>query len=189
MVHHQVGKSENVLVSNSIGFPSNSKWDSPSHCIAYDYSCTDWGSLWNHLAEVPFQDIFKLSASAAASQFCVEIEVRIGIYICIPHHKYQVKPHSSPWFSAAYAAAAAAAAIVHTNQFFVNINRINFLSWKESSDRLVILTKGFLKLPNLDVLKKCCTSQKLGSQEFGKLLIVFSTNVNLLYLLYVFCIL
>ena len=112
--------------------------------------------------------------------------IHIYICICIPHHKYQVKPHSPSWFSAAYAAAAA---IVHTNQFFVNINRINFLSWKESSDRLVILTKGFLKLPNLDVLKKCCTSQKLGSQEFGKLLIVFSTKVNLLYLLYVFCIL
>ena len=110
----------------------------------------------------------------------------IYIYICIPHHRYQVKLHSSRWFSAAYAAAAA---IVHTYQFFVNINRILFLSWKESSDRLVILTKGFLKLPNLDVLKECCTSQKPGCQEFGKLLIVFSTKVNLLYLLYVFCIL
>ena len=71
MSHHLLGKCENVFVSNSIGFPSNSKWDSPFHCIAYDYSCTDWGSLCNHLAEVPFQDIFKLSASAAASQFCV----------------------------------------------------------------------------------------------------------------------
>ena len=71
MSHHLLGKCENVFVSNSIGFPSNSKRDSPFHCIAYDYSCTDWGSLCNHLAEVPFQDIFKLSASAAASQFCV----------------------------------------------------------------------------------------------------------------------
>ena len=83
MAQHLLGKSENVLVSNSIGFPSNSKWDSPFHCIAYDYSCTDWGSLCNHLAEVSFQDIFKLSASAAASQFCVQIEVRIDIYIYI----------------------------------------------------------------------------------------------------------
>ena len=31
----------------------------------------------------------------------------------IPHCKYQVKPHSSPWFSAA-----CAAGIVHRNNFF-----------------------------------------------------------------------
>ena len=31
----------------------------------------------------------------------------------IPHRKYQVKPHSAPWFSAA-----CAAAIVHRNSFF-----------------------------------------------------------------------
>ena len=31
----------------------------------------------------------------------------------IPHRKYQVRPHSSPWFSAA-----CAAAITHRNHFF-----------------------------------------------------------------------
>ena len=39
------------------------------------------------------------------------VQVRIDVYI--PHKKYQVKPHSSPWFSAA-----CAAAIVHRNNFF-----------------------------------------------------------------------
>ena len=43
-----------------------------------------------------------LSASAAASVFCECAEA--GIDVHIPHCKYQVKPHSSPWFSAAYAA-------------------------------------------------------------------------------------
>ena len=55
--------------------------------------------------------IFKLSASAAASQFCEWVQVGNDVYI--PHHKYQVKPHSSPWFSVA-----CAAAIVHRNHFF-----------------------------------------------------------------------
>ena len=39
----------------------------------------------------------------AASEFCEWLQV--GIDACIPHYKYQVKPHSSPWFSAACAAA------------------------------------------------------------------------------------
>ena len=62
------------------------------------------------LRDVPWEDIFKLSASAA-TVFCEWVQVGIDVYI--PYHKYQVKPHSSPWFSAA-----CAAAIVHRNHFF-----------------------------------------------------------------------
>ena len=60
----------------------------------------------------------------AASEFCEWVYVGINVYI--PHHqKYQVKPDSSPWFSAA-----CAAAIVQRNHFFVCTNRINFLNPK-----------------------------------------------------------
>ena len=38
--------------------------------------------------------------------------------------------------------------------FFVFTNRINLLNLKESWDRLVIIAKGFLKLPNLYMLIK-----------------------------------
>ena len=44
------------------------------------------------------KDIFKLSTSAASGEFCEWVEVGIDAYI--PHHKYQVKPHSFTWFSA-----------------------------------------------------------------------------------------
>ena len=57
------------------------------------------------------EDIFKLSASAATIEFCEWVQVGIDVYI--PHRKYQVKPHSTPWFSAA-----CVAAIVHGNRFF-----------------------------------------------------------------------
>ena len=56
-----------------------------------------------HRHHVPWDDIFKISASAAASEFCEWVQVRIDVYI--PHCKDQVKPQSSPWFSAASAAA------------------------------------------------------------------------------------
>ena len=39
--------------------------------------------------------------------------VQIGIDVYIPHSNYQVKPHLSPWFSAA-----CVAAILHRNHFF-----------------------------------------------------------------------
>ena len=53
--------------------------------------------------DVPWEDIFKLGASAAASEFCEWVQVGIDVYV--PHRKYQVKPHSSPLFSAACATA------------------------------------------------------------------------------------
>ena len=36
----------------------------------YDFSCADWDGLCDHLRDVPWEDIFKLGASAAASEFC-----------------------------------------------------------------------------------------------------------------------
>ena len=118
-----MGNSDHVVVSISIDFPSNSQWDALFHRITYDYSCADWGGLHDHLRDVPWEAIFKLSASATASEFCEWVQVRIDVHI--PHCKYQVKPHSSPWFSTA-----CASAIVHGNPFFVCTNRINLLNLK-----------------------------------------------------------
>ena len=40
----------------------------PFHHIAYDYSCADWDSLYDHLRDVPW-DIFKLGASSVLLNF------------------------------------------------------------------------------------------------------------------------
>ena len=119
----QLGNCDHVLVSVSIDFPSSSQWDALFHRIAYDYSHADWDGLHDHLRDVPWDDIFNLGASAAASEFCEWVQVGIDVYI--PHRKYQVKPHSSPWFSAS-----CAVAIVHRNHFFVCTKRINLLILK-----------------------------------------------------------
>ena len=91
MAFPPLGNSDHVVVLVSIDFPLNSKRDAPFHHIAYDYSRADWDSLCDHLRDVPWEDIFKLSASAAASEFCEWVQVGIDVYI--PHCKYQVKPH------------------------------------------------------------------------------------------------
>ena len=62
--------SNHVFVSVSIDFLSDSKWDAFFHCKACDYSCSDWDGLRDHLRDVPWEDIFKFGACAAASEFC-----------------------------------------------------------------------------------------------------------------------
>ena len=89
-----MGNSDHVVVSVSIVFPINSKQDTLFHRVAYDYSCADWDGLCDHLRQVPWEGIFKLGASAAASEFCEWVQAGIDVYI--PHCKYHVKSHSSP---------------------------------------------------------------------------------------------
>ena len=111
MAFPPLGNSDHVVVPISIEFPSNSQRDALIHGIAYDYFRADWDGVHDHLKDVPWEDIFKLSPSAADSKFCGWIQVGIDVYI--PHHKYQVVLHLSPWFPAA-----CAAAIVHRNHLF-----------------------------------------------------------------------
>ena len=96
MAFPPLGNSDHVVVSVFIDFPSDSQRDTLFHCMAYDYSCVDWDGLHDDLRDVPWEDSFKLSASASASECCEWVKVEINVYI--PHCKYQVKPHSSPCF-------------------------------------------------------------------------------------------
>ena len=61
--------SDHVVVSVSIDFPANSKQDASFHRMAYDYSRADWNGLRDHLRDVPEEDILRLNASVAASEF------------------------------------------------------------------------------------------------------------------------
>ena len=56
----------------------------------------DWDGLCDHFRDVPWDDIFKLGASAVAAEFCECFQVGIDVYF--PHRIYQVMPHSFPWF-------------------------------------------------------------------------------------------
>ena len=128
----------------------------------YDYSdCADWAGLRDHLRDVPWEDIFKLSASAAASEFCDWVQVGIDVYV--PHCKYQVKPHSSPWFSAA-----CAAAIVHRTHFFClyqqNKSSESEVKFRQASNCYRRVLEA-AKLAYATKTKESITSQKLGSRD------------------------
>ena len=80
MAFPPLGNSDQVVGSVSIDFPIKSKQDTPFHRVAYDYSRADWDGLCDHLRDVLWEDIFKLSASAAASEFCEWVQVRTDVY-------------------------------------------------------------------------------------------------------------
>ena len=165
MVFPPLGNSDHVVVSVSIDFPINSKQDTPLHCMAYDYSRADWDGLRDHLRDVPWEDIFKLRASAAATEFCEWVQVGIDVYI--PHPKSQVKPHSSPWFSAA-----CAAAIVHRNHFFClyqqNKSSESKVKFRQASNHCKRVLEA-AKLAYATKTKESITSQKLGSCDFWRI--------------------
>ena len=165
MAFPPLGNSDHVVVSVSIDFPINSNQDTPFHRVAYDYSCADWDGLLDHLRDLPWEDIFKVSASAAASEFCEWVQVGIDVYI--PHRKYQVKPHSSPWFSAA-----CAAAIVHRNHFFrlcqQNKSSESKAKFRQSNNRCKRVLE-VAKLAYATKTKESITSLKLGSRDFCRI--------------------
>ena len=177
MTFPPLGNSGHVVVSVSIDSPKNSKQDTPFHRVAYDYSRADWDGLRDHLRDVPWEDIFKLSASAAGGAFCQWVQVVIDVYI--PHRKYQVKPHSSPWFSAA-----CVAAIVHRNHFFrlyqQNKSSESKVKFRQASNRCKRVLVA-AKLAYATRKKSPSLPRNLALGTFGELLIVFSTKVNLLY--------
>ena len=70
MVFPPLGNSDHVVVLVSIDFLINLKQDTPFHRVAYEYSRADWDGLRVHLTDIPWEDVFKVSASAAASEFC-----------------------------------------------------------------------------------------------------------------------
>ena len=160
-----LGNSDHVIVSVSIDFPIKSKQDAPFHRVVHDYSRDDCDGLHDHLRDVPWEYIFNLGASAAANEFCEWVQVGTDVYI--PHSKYQVKPHSPPWFSAA-----CAAAIVHRNNFFrlhqQNKSSESKVTFRHASNRCKSVLEA-AKLAYATKTKESITSQKLGSRDFWQI--------------------
>ena len=103
--------------------------------------------------------------SADASEFYEWVQVRIDVYI--PDRIYQVKPHSSLWFSAAFAAA-----IVHRNHFFhlyqkdkSSESKVKFRQAHNHCKRVLEAAR----LAYANKTKESIASQKLGSHDFWRI--------------------
>ena len=117
------------------------------------------------MEDVPWDNIFKFSASTAANEFREWVQVGIDAYI--PHRKYQVKPHSTPWFSAA-----CVAAIVHRNHIFPlyqhNESSESKVKFRQASNCWERILEA-AKIAYATKTKKSITSQKPGFQAFWQI--------------------
>ena len=77
MAFDPLGNSNHVFISVCIDFSLYSQQDPPFHCIAYDYSRVDWDDVCDHLRNLSWEDILKLSALAATSEFCKWVKVEV----------------------------------------------------------------------------------------------------------------
>ena len=117
------------------------------------------------MRDVLWEDIFKLSASAAAGKLCEWVQVEIDVYIL--HRKYRVKPHSSPWFLAAFDAA-----IVHRNHLFrlyqQDKSSESKVKFRQASNRCKRVLEA-VKLAHANKTKEFISSQKLVSGDFWQI--------------------
>ena len=100
----------------------------------------------------------------AVSEFCEWVQVGIDVYIS--HRKYQVKSHSSPWFSAA-----CTAAMVHKNHFsclYQQNNSESKVKFRQASNCYKRVFEA-AKLAYATKTKESITSQKLGSRDFWRI--------------------
>ena len=124
------------------------------------------------IRDVPWEDIFKLGPSAAASEFCEWVQVGIDVYI--PHQKYQLKSHSSPWFSAG-----GAAAIVQRKYFFrlhqKDKSSDSKVKFRQASNRYKRVLEA-AKLAYANKTKASSTCQKVGSRDFWQIANIVLNN-------------
>ena len=131
-----------VVFSVSTDFPSNSKGDAPFQLMTVlIWICM---GLCDHARDVSLTDICK--PSAFATEYCWKWFL-VGIDVCIPHLKYEVKLNLSPWFSAT-----CATAIAHRNHLL-------FVPTEYSSSKVKFrqdsnCSKGMLKVPSACYVSK-----------------------------------
>ena len=91
---------------------------------------------------------------------------QVGIDVYIPHGKYQVKPHSSQWFSVA--CAAVIAVIAHRNHFFFRLYQQSKVKLRQASNQCKRVLEA-AKLAYATETKESISSQKLGSWDFWRI--------------------
>ena len=93
--------------------------------------------------------------------------MQVGVDVYISRRKYQVKPHSSPWFSAA-----CATAIVYINHFIrlhqQNNSSESKVKFRQVSNRCKRVLEA-AKLVYANKTKQLISSQKHGSLDFWQI--------------------
>ena len=86
-----------MAVSVDVKFVVKSTNEHLYHRTVYSYSKADWDGLRVHLKDMPWLDIFRHDVNYADREITQWVEIGIDCYI--PRRKFQLKSHSSPWFT------------------------------------------------------------------------------------------
>ena len=116
--------------------------------------------LFDHLREVPLEDIIKLGNSSAAREFCEWVQVEIDVFI--PHGKYQVNPRSSPWFWAACVGAIFRGIAFFYQKDKSSDSKVKFRQASNSCKRVLEAAKLAYAIKT----KESFTSKKIDSRDF-----------------------
>ena len=168
--HPPLGRSDHIVVSVDVKFVVKSTNEHPYHRTVYSYSKADWDGLRDHLRDVPWSDIFSHDTTVAAKELSEWVEIGIDCYI--PHRKFQLKPHSSPWFTPS-----CAAAIAHRNHYFHRYHR-DGPAFKNDGDRsdpgkyrpislLSIVSKIFESFINDSLIKHLDNTGLFSDLQYG----------------------
>ena len=76
--------SSDAIICSTMAFYPLQNSDHVVVSVSIDFTIiliVDWDSLLDQLRDIPWEDIFKLNASVAASDFCEWVQVGIDVYI------------------------------------------------------------------------------------------------------------
>ena len=163
--HPPLGTSDHLVISVDTDFMVKSTNEHPYHRNVYSYRKADWDGFRDYLRDVPWQTIFGYNVNKAAKE--ISDWIQIGIDCFIPHRKFQVKPHSLPWFTPS-----CADAIAHRNHFFHQFHRNKTKENKKLFNDARNCCKRVLeeaKSNYADATRRSIASQHIGSRDFWRI--------------------
>ena len=173
--HSPLGTSDHAVICASADLISTDSHESPTHRTLFSYSRGNWDAFRDFLRDAPWSDICKRNAD----EFALELTswISAGIDAFIPSRKFQVKPHSSPWFSPA-----CAAAIAHRNHFFHLYqqhpspgNRKLFVTARNQCKYIIRDAKAAYQ----ERIRTRISAQRVGSREFWRIMKSVRSNGKL----------
>ena len=160
-----LGRSDHMVVMASMDYSIKGAKEHPFHRMAFSYASADWDGFRDYLRDVPWKSVFRCNANKASKEFSEWVQV--GIDCFIPHRKFQMKPHSLPWFSPA-----CAYAIAHRNHYFHQYHR-------SGSDENKALFNGArnrckkvlerAKAEYAEATQQSIASQQIGTRDFWRI--------------------
>ena len=77
ILHSTINTAKCAITAYIVHIPPDPSVNKQPLVEIYDYSHADWDGLCDHLRNVPWEDIFKVSTSAAACEFCQWVQTGI----------------------------------------------------------------------------------------------------------------